>query len=121
MLSQANLWAATEIDRELVDRLASAAPPCDRAVEFGVDLIGDPHQEDDDGHVWTRLSAARHVPDVVPGAAVLLGSAIGRYLATVVAWDFEVDPDDPIVVLDLLPIRPSAVERLLERNRTPAA
>jgi len=41
-------------------------------------------------------------------------------LATVVAWDFEVDPDDPIVVLDLLPIRPSAVERLLERNRTPA-
>jgi hypothetical protein len=119
-MSQANPWAVTEIDRDLVDRLARQVRPCDQAVERGVDLVGDPHQEDDDGRVWTRLSAARQVSDVVPGSVVLLGSAIGRYLATVVAWDFEVDPDDPIVVLDLLPIRPSAVERLLERNRAAA-
>ena len=120
-MSQASPWAAIEIDPELVDRLASEIRPCDRAVELAVDLVGDPHQEDDEGHVWTRLSAARQVADVAPGAVVLLGSPIGRYLATVVAWDFEVDPDDPIVVLDLLPIRPSAVERLVERIRTPAA
>lgn len=120
-MSQPNPWAVTELDPNLVVRLASTIPPCDRAVELDVDLVGDPHQEDDEGHVWTRLSAARQVADVAPGAVVLLGGAIGRYLATVVAWDFEVDPDDPIVVLDLLPIRPSAVERLLERNRTPAA
>ena len=120
-MSQVNPWAIAEVDQAVVDRLAGMLRPCDRAVEQGVDLVGDPHQEDDDGRVWTRLSAARRVADVVPGAVVILGSTIGRYLATVAAWDFEVDPDDPIVVLDLLPIRPSAVERLLERNRSPAA
>lgn len=120
-MSQANPWAVIEIDQAVVDRLGNELSPCDRAVELGVDLVGDPHQEDDEGRVWTRLSSARRVADVVPGAVVILGSNIGRYLAKVAAWDFEVDPDDPIVALDLLPIRPSAVERLLERNRTPAA
>jgi len=82
-MSQPNPWAVTELDPNLVVRLASMIPPCDRAVELDVDLVGDPHQEDDAGHVWTRLSAARQVADVAPGAVVLLGSAIGRYLATV--------------------------------------
>ena len=120
-MSQSNPWALTAIDRELVDALAGRLPSCERAVQPRVDLIADPHGEDDQGHIWTRLRAARRVTEVTPGAVVVLGSAIGRYLATVVSWDFEVDPDDPIVVMDLLPIRPSEVERFLARNRTPAA
>jgi hypothetical protein len=57
----------------------------------------------------------------MPGSAVVIGSSIGRYLAKVVSWDFEVSDDDPIVTLELLPVRPSEVNRLLGRNRTPAA
>jgi hypothetical protein len=86
-----------------------------------VDILGDPHREDDAGHNWAVLSDARRVEDLVPGSAVVMGSSIGRYLAKVIAWDFEVSDEDPIVTLELLPIRPSEVERLLGRNRTPAA
>ena len=92
-----------------------------KAIELAVDIVGNPQREDDDGFNWARLSDARSVSDVVPGAAVVLGSSIGRYLAKVVAWDFEVDDDDPIVTLELLPIRPSEVARLLGRNRAPAS
>jgi hypothetical protein len=56
---------------------------------------------------------------VVPGTAVVVGSAIGEYLAKVTASDFEVS-DDAIIVLELLPMQPSKVRRLLAR-RTPAA
>ena len=42
----------------------------------------------------------------------MVGSSIGEYLANVIAWDFEVSDDDPIVVLELLLIQPSEVRRL---------
>lgn len=116
-----NPWLVEEVDQELVERLAARHTPNPRAVEMGVDIVGDPHREDDDGHNWTVLSDARSVREVVPGSAVVMGSSIGRYLVKVLAWDFEVSDDDPIVTLELLPVRPSEVERLLGRNRTPAA
>ncbi|MGI8756888.1 MAG: hypothetical protein ACR2MB_13730 [Acidimicrobiales bacterium] len=52
---------------------------------------------------------------------MILGSSVGRYLAMVVAWDFEVDDDDPVASLELLPIRPSEVARLLGRKRATAS
>jgi hypothetical protein len=82
---------------------------------MAVDIFGDPHREDDDGLNWARLGDARCVEDVVPGSAVVMGSSIGRYLAKVTAWDFEVSDDDPIVTLALMPVRPSEVAKLLER------
>ena len=57
----------------------------------------------------------------MPGSAVVMGSGIGTYLAKVVAWDFEASDDDPMVVLDLVPLTPQAIERALERTRTTAA
>ena len=116
-----NPWLVEEVDQELVDRLAACHTPNPRALEMGVDIVGDPHREDDAGHNWAVLSDARSVQEVLPGSAVVMGSSIGRYLAKVVSWDFEVSDDDPIVTLELLPVRPSEVERLLGRNRTPAA
>ena len=116
-----NPWLVEEVDQELVDRLAARHTPNPRALEMGVDIVGDPHREDDAGHNWAVLSDARSVQEVLPGSAVVMGSSIGRYLAKVVSWDFEVSDDDPIVPLELLPVRPSEVERLLGRNRTPAA
>lgn len=116
-----NPWLAEEVDQELVDRLAARHTPNPRALEMGVDIVGDPHREDDAGHNWAVLSDARSVQEVLPGSAVVMGSSLGRYLAKVVSWDFEVSDDDPIVTLELLPVRPSEVERLLGRNRTPAA
>ena len=116
-----NPWLVDEVDQDLVDRLAASHTPNPHAVEMGVDIVGDPHREDDAGHNWAVLSDARSVQEVVPGAAVVIGSSIGRYLAKVVSWDFEVSDEDPIVTLELLPVRPSEVERLLGRNRNPAA
>jgi hypothetical protein len=49
-----------------------------------------------------------------------MGSSIGRYLAKVIAWDFEVSDDDPIVTLELLPVTPESVERALARSGPPA-
>jgi hypothetical protein len=40
-----------------------------------------------------------------------MGSSIGRYLAKVISWDFEVSDDDPVVNLELLPVRPSEVDQ----------
>lgn len=74
----------------------------------GIDIIGGPHREDDDGYNWTRLRYARDVTDVTPASVVVMGSRIGKYLAKVVAWDFEVSDDDQIVTLDLLPVAPDA-------------
>jgi hypothetical protein len=65
-----------------------------------VDIISDPQSQDNDGFNWTRLRFARTVTDIAPGSTVVIGSAIGRYLAKVIAWDFEVSDDDPIVTLD---------------------
>ena len=49
-------------------------------MDMGVDIVGDPHREDDEGLNWARLSDARRVEDVVPGSAVVMGSSVGRYL-----------------------------------------
>jgi hypothetical protein len=116
-----NPWLVDEVDDALVARLAGDHAPNPRALELDVDIMSDPHREDDDGHNWTRLNEARNVRDVVPGSAVVMGSSIGCYLARVLAWDFEVSDEDPIVVLEILPVRPSEVGRLLGRHRTPAA
>lgn len=114
-------WVVKEIDQATVDRLGAVHVPDELATELGVDIVGDPHREDDDGFVWTRLRRARNARDVAPGSAVVMGSDIGRYLAKVVAWDFEVSDDDPIVTLELLPVTVEAMERALERARTSAA
>jgi hypothetical protein len=119
--TSANPWLVERVDQELVDRLAAIHVTNPRSREMGVDIVGDPHREDDEGLSWARLSDARRVEDVVPGSAVLMGSSIGRYLAKVIAWDFEVSDDDPIVTMELLPVRPSEVAKLLGRNRTSAA
>lgn len=118
---RANPWYVREVEDEVLERLAAAVQPHPRAVEMGVDIVGDPHREDDDGYNWTRLHYARNVADVTPGSVVVMGSRVGTYLARVVAWDFEVSDDDPVVTLDLLPVTPEAVQRALARSRTPAA
>jgi hypothetical protein len=116
-----NPWHLRQVAPDVVERLAARHTPHDRAETMGVDIVGDPHREDDDGYNWTRLSYARNVRDVTPGSAVVLGSGIGHYLAKVVAWDFEVSDDDPIVVLDLVPLRPDAIGRALARCSPSAA
>lgn len=118
---RANPWYVREVDPEVVQRLTAAVEPHPRAVEMGVDIVGDPHREDDDGYNWTRLRYARNIADVTPGSVVVMGSRVGTYLAKVVAWDFKVSDDDPIVTLDLLPVTPDAVQRALARSRTSAA
>jgi hypothetical protein len=117
----ANPWHVEQVDPEVVDRLAASFRPNAQAVELGVDIVGDPHREDDDGYNWTRLHYARNLADVTPGSVVVMGSRVGTYLAKVIAWDFEVSNDDPIVTLNLLPVTPDAVQRALARSRTPAA
>lgn len=104
-----SLWLTDTIDPAVVDRIAAAHAPFHQAVEMAVDIVGDPHAEDDYGRNWTRLRFSRHVADVVPGATVLMGSSIGTYLAKVVEWDFEVSDDDPMVILELLPVSLDAV------------
>jgi hypothetical protein len=111
-----NPWRVEKLDQAVVDRLAAAHVPDPGAVELNVDLIGDPHREDDDGNLWTLLRSARKVEDVVPGSAVVIGSHAGRWLARVLAWDFEVSDSDPIVTVELLPVSPDAVARALARN-----
>lgn len=116
-----NPWHVDYVEPALVESLAARHRPYVAAVEMGVDIVGDPHREDDEGRNWTRLRFARSVADVVPGSAVIMGSSIGRYLAKVVGWDFEVSDDDPIVVLDLVPLTPESVERAIRRSHSPAA
>jgi hypothetical protein len=90
-----NRWSIERVDPSAVECLAAAHTPDPQAVEQGVDIISDPQRQDDDGFNWTRLRFARNVADVVPGSAVVIGSAIGRYLAKVIAWDFEVSDEGP--------------------------
>jgi hypothetical protein len=114
-------WHVEEVDLAVVERLAGAHIPNQKALAMGVDIVGDPHREDDEGYNWTLLSQARNVSDVTPGSTVVMGSVIGRYLDKVVAWDFEVSDADPIVVLDLLPVTPKSVADALARTKAPAA
>jgi hypothetical protein len=116
-----NPWHVDRVDADVVKRLAVVHTPNSDAVKLGVDIVGDPHREDDDGYNWSRLHAARNVADVTPGSAVVMGSPIGNYLAKVVAWDFEVSDEDPIVVLELVPLTPQAVEQALARRGSSAA
>lgn len=119
MTDRRNPWAVHEVDLAVVERIAAARVPDADAVRMGVDIVGDPHREDNEGFNWTRLRLARNVADVVPGSTVVMGSSIGRYLAKVVAWDFEVSEDDPIVTLELLPVTPDSVEQALAGSRPP--
>lgn len=121
MNTRRNPWAVKAVDPDVVERFAAAHTPHPQAAEQGVDIISDPQRQDNEGFNWTRLRFARNVADVVPGSAVVIGSAIGRYLAKVIAWDFEVSDEDPIVTLELLPVTPEAMERALARSRPPAA
>ena len=114
-------WTVDAVDRSTVDHLAASHRPDPLALELHVDIVADPHREDDDGNVWAKLGEARNVADVVPGSAVVIGSHAGRWLARVLAWDFEVDGGDPIVTMELLPVAPDAVERALARNRSSAS
>lgn len=116
-----NPWRIEHVEDDAVARLALRHVANSKAVELAVDIVGNPQREDDEGLNWARLSDARSIADVVPGSAVILGSSVGRYLAMVVAWDFEVDDDDPVASLELLPIRPSEVARLLGRKRATAS
>jgi hypothetical protein len=112
-----NPWHVEEVDDAVVRRLASAHVPDPVAVELNVDLVADPHREDDDGNLWTLLRSARRVEDVVPGSAVVIGSHAGRWLARVLAWDFEVSDEDPVIVtLELLPVSPEAAAQALARS-----
>jgi hypothetical protein len=101
-------WLMQEIDNMLVDRHAAAHIPDPQAVELGVDLVADPHRQDDDGNVRTLLRSAT---DVTPGSVVVIGTHTGRWLGRVLAWDFEVNAHDRIVTVDLLPVSPEAVQR----------
>jgi hypothetical protein len=111
----------TTVDQETADRLAASHSPDPLAEELGVDIVGDPNREDDDGYIWTRLRRARDVRHVMPGSAVVMGSDLGTYVAKVLAWDFEVSDDDPIVTLELVPLSPEALSIALARRTTPAA
>ena len=119
--SKGNPWSFQKVDPEIVERLASQHKPYPEAVAMGVDICGDPHAQENDGYNWSVLSRARNVADVVPGAAVIMGSVIGNYLAKVVAWDFEVSDEDPMVVMELLPVTPRDVARALARSGSPAS
>ena len=50
-----------------------------------MDVFGDRSREDDDGYVWSRRRRITRLRDVVPGAAVVMGSDIGRYAAKVIS------------------------------------
>ncbi len=121
MTDRRNPWAVRSVDPAVVEGLVATHTPHPEAVEKGVDIISDPQRQDNEGFNWTRLRMARSVTDIVPGSTVVIGSAIGRYLAKVIAWDFEVSEEDPIVTLQLLPVTPESVERALARSRPPAA
>jgi hypothetical protein len=49
------------------------------------------------------------------------GSDLGRYVAKVISWDFEVSAEDPIVTLELVALPPEALDEALARSHIPAA
>lgn len=113
-------WVVDKVDAATLERLAAVHQPDPLAVELGVDLVTDPNREDDDGYVWARLHSARDVRHVAPGSAVLIGSDLGQWVAKVIAWDFEVSDDDPIVTLELVPLAPEALAAALARRGSAA-
>ena len=117
VISESVPWLVQEIDEQTLARIASIHQPHPAAVALGVDIICDPHTQDDEGYNWTRLRFARDVNDVIPGSAVVMGGSIGSYLAKVVSWDFEVSDDDPRVVLARIPLDIEAVSRAITRYR----
>ena len=46
----------------------------------------------------------------------MIGSDLGEWVAKVIAWDFEVSDDDPIVTLELVPLSPAALTTALARH-----
>ena len=113
-------WVVDRVDPATVERLAAAHTPDPLAEELGVDLVTDPNREDDEGYIWTRLHTARDIRVVVPGAAVVIGSDLGQWVAKVISWDFEVSDNDPIVTLELVPLSPDALTDALARRGTAA-
>ena len=109
-------WTVDHVDPATVERLAATHTPDSLAMELGVDLVADPHREDDQGYIWTRLHAARDVRVATPGSAVVIGSDLGQWVAKVISWDFEVSDDDPIVTLELVPLSPEALSTALARR-----
>jgi hypothetical protein len=109
-------WIVNEIDPATVERLAAAHRPDPLAIELGVDVVADPNREDDNGYIWTRLQAARDVRVVAPGAAVVIGSDLGQWVAKVIACDFEVNDNDPVITLELVPLTPHALATALARR-----
>jgi hypothetical protein len=67
------------VSDEVIERLAAHLTSCGDVEAMGVDIVGDPHRETDQGYNSTRLSYARNIRDVTPGSAVVLGSSIGSY------------------------------------------
>lgn len=104
MTERRNSSSVESIEPSVVDRLAARHTPYPDAVAQGVDIISDPSRQDDDGYNWTRLRFARAVADVLPRSTVMIGSRIGHYSARVIAWDFAVSDDDPIVTLEIVPV-----------------
>jgi hypothetical protein len=83
-----------------VARLAVGHRPDATAVALGVDLRADPNLVDDEGRVAVPLHRAANPSAVRPGHQITLGSSLGRWRGTVVAWDLALDPADPLVVVD---------------------
>lgn len=80
--------------------LADRHEPCEQAVRLDVDIVTDPHSEDDEGFIYSMLSRARDARAVLPGETVVFGSRIGRWRGQVVAWDFEVSDEDPMILIE---------------------
>lgn len=115
-----NPWHVEQVELAVVERLASSHVAHPDAVTISTSSVT-PHRENDKGRNWTRLRFARRVADVAPGSAVMMGTPVGNYLAKVVAWDFEANDDDPIVVLDLSPLTPESVQAAIQRSSVSAA
>lgn len=95
-----------DVDDAVLAAASSRHRPDPWAVTNGVDLHGDPNLVGNDGRVTVPLRRAASATAVLPGRTVTLGSVLGRWTATVAAWDVELGPDDPDVVLeDVTPAR----------------
>jgi len=83
-------WTVGSNDPSTIHRLAQIHEPDPLALELRVDIVADLT-----GRTTTATcglcSERRVTTDVAPGSAVVIGSPAGRWLARVLAWDFEVD------------------------------
>jgi len=53
---KANPWHVERVDASIVERLTVRHRPHPEAATMGVDIVGDPHRENDEGLNWTLLS-----------------------------------------------------------------